>query len=100
MKELISYSDKENINKPYLIFYTYDGIILSKKIEDYLNKFECQEKNINFYVCKNIDICVNMGYTKLPLVEMVTNDKIRINDELSNITEQDLEKWINENIGE
>ena len=90
-------------DKSYLIeFGTPDTCVPCKMTEDNLKKIE-QDGNFNltFYSCYDINVITSLGYSKIPVVKLVTPQKVvELKDASISMDEDELVDWISENVGE
>lgn len=105
MKELKTKEEIEMIshNKNYLIEYGVpDTCIPCQMTKDNLETFEKDSVfDLQYYYCTDVDIMTELGYTSIPVVELITeNNKIILTDSSISMDEDELKDWIKGNIGE
>lgn len=83
-------------------FGTPETCIPCKFANENLKKFEENKKfNLTYYECSDINVISNLGYSSVPVIVLTTpHKKVELADSSVSMDEEELESWINQNIGE
>lgn len=67
-----------------------------------LHNYDINKKfNLTYYSCDDINVITSLGYNSIPVVVMITpHRKVELTDSSISMDYDELEDWINKNIGE